>query len=274
LADARILFVDDEAAIRETLPRILTLHGYDVFCVGTVAEALAAITSRSFDVLITDLNIGQPGDGFTVVSGMRRTQPDCINFILTGYPALETALQAIRSQVDGCLMKPTSVSSLLAEIEEKLKNPVRHQPLPCQRLSSLLRELSNEILQRTLALMKADPELMVLRMSEEDRVAPIVPVLDMLVDVLDSSDPDKARSEVVRLGAQWAKVRYRQGFSSLLVIKHVRLLENAIFDLASENLLLLNLSYFLTDLKRLNQTLFLLMEDFMKAFQELDKKAA
>jgi len=139
LADARILFVDDEAAIRETLPRILTLHGYDVFSVGTVAAALAAITSRSFDVLITDLNIGQPGDGFTVVSGMRRTQPDCINFILTGYPALETALEAIRSQVDGCLMKPTSVSSLLAEIEEKLKNPVCHQPLPCKRLSGLLR---------------------------------------------------------------------------------------------------------------------------------------
>jgi ActR/RegA family two-component response regulator len=274
LADARILFVDDEAAIRETLPRILTLHGYDVFSVGTVAAALAAITSRSFDVLITDLNIGQPGDGFTVVSGMRRTQPDCINFILTGYPALETALEAIRSQVDGCLMKPTSVSSLLAEIEEKLKNPVCHQPLPCKRLSGLLREFSSEIVQRTLALMEADPELMVLGISEEDRVAPIGPVLGVLADVLDSSDPNKARSEVARLGAQWAKARHRQGFPVPLLIKHVRLLESAIFDLASENLLLLNLSYFLTDLKRVNQTLFLLLENLMKVFQELDQKAA
>ncbi len=274
MADARILFVDDEAAIRETLPRILTLHGYDVFSVGTVAEALAAITSRSFDVLITDLNIGQPGDGFTVVSGMRRTQPDCINFILTGYPALETALEAIRSQVDGCLMKPTSVSSLLAEIEEKLKNPVRHQPLPCKRLSGLLRELSSEIVQRTLALTEADPELMVLGISEEDHVAPIMPILGMLADVLDSSDPDKARSEAPRLGAQWAKVRYRQGFSIPLLIKHVWLLESAIFDLASENLLLLNLSYFLTDLKQVDRTLFLLLENLMKAFQKLDEKAA
>jgi len=274
VAGARILFVDDEAAIRETMPRILSLHGYDVFCVGTVAQALAAITSRPFDVLITDLNIGQPGDGFTVVSGMRRTQPDCINFILTGYPALEAALEAIRSQVDGCLVKPASVSSLLAEIEGKLKNPVRHQPLPCKRLSGLLRELSNEIVQRTLALTEADSEFMALRISDEDRVAPIPPVLAMLADVLDSSDPDNAHSEVMRLGAQWAKVRYRQGFSIPLLIKHVRLLESAIFELASENLLLLNLSYFLTDMKRANQTLFLLLESFMKAFQKLDKKAA
>jgi DNA-binding response OmpR family regulator len=272
VAVARVLFVDDEAAIRETVPRILTLHGYDVFCVGTVAEALAAITSRSFDVLITDLNIGQPGDGYTVVSGMRRTQPECINFILTGYPALEAALQAIRSQVDGCLIKPASVSSLLAEIEEKLKNPVRHRFLPCKRLSGLLRELSNEIVHRTLALMKADPELMVLRISEEDRVAPIGPVLGMLADVLDSPDPDNARGETARVVAHWAKVRYRQGFSVPLLIKHARLLENAIFDVVGENLLVLNLSYFLTDLKRVNQTLFLLLENLMKVFQELEKK--
>ncbi len=274
MAIARILFVDDEAAIRETLPRILTLHGYDVFCAATVAEALAAITSRTFDVLLTDLNIGQAGDGFTVVSGMRRTQPDCINFILTGYPALEAALEAIRSQLDGCLIKPASISLLLAEIEAKLKSPVRTRALPCKRLSGLLREFSNEIVQRTLARAKADPELMAVDVSEEERTAPIGTILEMLADVLDSSDPDKAYGESERVGAEWARVRYRQGFSVSLLIKHARLLESAIFEVAGENLLSLNLSYFLTDLKRVNQALFLLLENFMKAFQELDKRVA
>jgi ActR/RegA family two-component response regulator len=41
-----------------------------------------------FDVLISDLNIGHPADGFVVVSAMRRTQPDTLTFILTGYPCL------------------------------------------------------------------------------------------------------------------------------------------------------------------------------------------
>ncbi len=96
----RILFVDDEEAIRITLSAVLSKHGYQVDVAATVGEALSRITNDRFDVLIADLNVGQPGDGFTVVSAMRRTQPDCVTFILTGYPAFETALEAIRSQVD------------------------------------------------------------------------------------------------------------------------------------------------------------------------------
>jgi ActR/RegA family two-component response regulator len=271
VAGPRVLFVDDEPAIRETLPRILALHGYDVVYFGTVAEALAAITSQPFDVLITDLNIGQPGDGFTVVSGMRRTQPNCINFILTGYPALETALQAIRGQVDGYLIKPTNVPCLISEIEQKLKSPARHTPIPCKRLSRLLRDSSDEIVERTLAYMKEDPELALLPLSDQDRIAPVGEIVAVLADVLDSPDPYKSCGETVRIGAQWAKIRHEQGFSIPLLIKHSRLLENAIFDIANENLLSLNLSYFLGDLKRVNQTLFLLMENFSKTFQKLDE---
>src|ERR1035437_1415156 len=118
----RVLFVDDEPGIRLTMPEILHQHGFSVTAVGTVNEALAVITSAQFDVLISDLNIGQPGDGFTVVSAMRRTQPECLTLILTGYPGFETALQAIRSQVDDYLIKPTPVPTLINLIEEKLKN--------------------------------------------------------------------------------------------------------------------------------------------------------
>src|ERR1039457_4406444 len=106
MAATRILCVDDEPAIRETMPHVLRLHGFDATAVGTVAEALAQIAAQPFDVLISDLNIGQPGDGFTVVSAMRRTHPSCINFIVTGYPAFESALAAIQSQVDDFLLKP------------------------------------------------------------------------------------------------------------------------------------------------------------------------
>src|SRR2546428_567626 len=96
----RILFVDDEPSIRLMLPAILENKGFRVTTAATVPEALAIISAEPFDVLISDLNIGEPADGFTVVSAMRRTQPKCVNFILTGYPAFETALQAIRKHVE------------------------------------------------------------------------------------------------------------------------------------------------------------------------------
>ena len=76
------------------MPRILAMHGFEVTSAATVAEALSKIASHPFDVLISDLNIGEPGDGFTVVSAMRRTQPKCFTFIFTGYPAFETALKS------------------------------------------------------------------------------------------------------------------------------------------------------------------------------------
>jgi len=71
----RILFVDDEPGIRVTLSAILQANGFQVTSAATVAEALREINSQTFDALISDLNIGEPGDGFTVVSAMRRTQP-------------------------------------------------------------------------------------------------------------------------------------------------------------------------------------------------------
>ena len=94
----RILFVDDEPNIRETLAKVLEMHGYEVVVAGTVPEALNIITSQTFDVLISDLNMGHAADGFTVVHAMRRVNPDCVNFILTGFPAFESALQALRIQ--------------------------------------------------------------------------------------------------------------------------------------------------------------------------------
>jgi DNA-binding response OmpR family regulator len=84
MSDARVLFVDDEEGIRKMLTLRLRSYGYDVVPASTVAEAIGLIGSRSFDILLTDLNIGQPGDGFTVVSAMRRTQPQAVTLILTG----------------------------------------------------------------------------------------------------------------------------------------------------------------------------------------------
>ena len=118
----RILFVDDEPSIRLTLATILEDHGFDVRTAATVPEALKEINSQPFDALLSDLNIGEEGDGFLVVSAMRRTQPQCVNIILTGYPAFETAVQAIRQQVDDYLVKPADVEALVARLRETFQS--------------------------------------------------------------------------------------------------------------------------------------------------------
>jgi DNA-binding response OmpR family regulator len=76
-----ILLVDDEENIRITLSQLLQAQGFDVTTAGTVTQAVTLISQSPFDVLIADLNLGHPSDGFIVVSAMRRMHPGCITFI-------------------------------------------------------------------------------------------------------------------------------------------------------------------------------------------------
>src|SRR5437588_12949020 len=135
----RILFADDEPAIRMTLPAILQQEGFEVSVPVTVAEALAYINRDSFDVLLADLNIGERGDGFTLISAMRRVQPQAVTLILTGYPDFATALEAIRNQVDDYLTKPTDVKQLVETIKEKSKQPRPTTPIHVKRVSHIVR---------------------------------------------------------------------------------------------------------------------------------------
>ena len=116
----RLLFVDDEPSIRLTLPSVLEDHGFVVTTAESVPDAIARIESANFDVLLSDLNIGQELDGFLVVSAMRKRHPHCINIILTGYPAFESAVLAIRHQVDDYLVKPADIDFLVNTIKHRL----------------------------------------------------------------------------------------------------------------------------------------------------------
>ncbi len=117
----RLLFVDDEEGIRHTLPLLLQQRGFDVRVAASVPEALSEIRTHEFDVLLSDLNIGKDGDGFTVVQAMRKAHPTCVNVLLTGYPAFESAVQAIHDEVDDYFVKPANLDSLISTIERKIR---------------------------------------------------------------------------------------------------------------------------------------------------------
>jgi DNA-binding response OmpR family regulator len=86
----------------------------------SVPEALHEIGTHSFDLLLCDLNIGTAGDGYNVVRAVRQANPRCATVILTGYPALETAVQGIHHGVDDYLIKPAGVDALIATLAERL----------------------------------------------------------------------------------------------------------------------------------------------------------
>ena len=83
--------------------------------------------SQKFDVLLSDLNINEPRDGFLIVKAARAANPSCVAILLTGYPDFESAVEAIDSDVDAYLIKPADVEMLLQTIQKKLAAKIFRQ---------------------------------------------------------------------------------------------------------------------------------------------------
>jgi YesN/AraC family two-component response regulator len=270
----RILFVDDEAGIRETLKLILRQHGFEVTTSSTVPDALEHINHETFDVLLSDLNIGQPGDGFTVVSAMRRVQPEAATFILTGYPDFDTALQAIRSQVDDYLLKPTDVPTLIQTIQRRLKNRHPVPPdKPLKRVSELMRENLAEISRDWLALVKSHPELTAIRLSDKDRLDHLPRVVEELAKRVDGL-LDQTTHGGKMAAAEHGKQRAHQGYSIPLIAIEMRLLQRVLSSILQHNLIRMDLSTVIGDMMQVGESLQEQLEFSIRGFQQSSREAA
>jgi len=233
------------------MPRILEMHGFEVEVAGTVPEALSAIQQQKFDVLLADLNVGQPGDGFTIVSAMRRTQPLAVTLILTGYPAFDTALEAIRKQVDGYVVKPAGIEQLLQTITTMLSSPRTHQPVAAQRAPQLLAQHTREISGRWAEAVR--------RLGTANQPAGSA---EMAIDVprfahwlgerlaagVAPASPAELR-QAHQLGAR----RREQGQGVLRLIEECHLLRQEVLQMVEENLLAIEISYVVADLAAINK---------------------
>ena len=263
----RILCVDDDPGILMTLPVVLNVHGYDVVTAASVPEALSIITSaQRFDVLISDLNMGHIADGFTVIHTMRKVNPQCINLILTGYPAFESALQALREQVDDYMTKPSDIPRMIATIERRLKERGPRPQRPLLRLSSILRNNVAAVRSRSLVSMKATPELAALNLSDDELVNSLERTVLELADYLDSGLPTESSEPLLRSARLRGQLRHSQHYSLRLMVKKQRLIAEVINNLVYENLLSVNLSFLLLDLNKLNDAVLLQLEESIESF--------
>ncbi len=204
---SKLLFVDDEEAIRVTLPAILKREGFAVTVAATVPQALKLITQEQFDVLISDLNIGEPGDGFTIVSAMRRTQPNAVTLILTGYPDFETAVRALREQVDDYVVKPADVEQLLAAVRNKLLSPKQKLSHQVKRVSTVLRDNAEPIVEVWFQACSKDARLSRIPLSKKERVDHLPGVLEELAKRVDAEGLESVDGalDAARLGEAIAR---------------------------------------------------------------------
>jgi ActR/RegA family two-component response regulator len=251
----RLLLVDDEEVIRITLSVILSKYDFEVSAAASVAEALQKITSETFDILLSDLNIGNPGDGLTVVSAMRRTQPNAVTMILTGYPAFETALEAIRQQVDDYIVKPADIPALVRTIEDKLATPPRQRQLPPpKRVAMVLQEHLERIKELWLSAVQKDDGLSRLAVKEEQRLDYLQGILEQVIRAAQSYSGEETARHKLSSGG-YDRRRDLEGYTPGTVLAEFCLLRRVMSQIVQENLLAVNLSHLVPDLARVNESL-------------------
>jgi two-component system, response regulator RegA len=119
-----LLLVDDDAAFRNRIARALELRGFIVTAVGSVGEALSAI-SKPPQFAVLDLRLGD-GNGLELVQPLRQARPDIRIVVLTGYGNIATAVAAVKEGAVDYLAKPADADA----IEQALTTQGRKLPPP------------------------------------------------------------------------------------------------------------------------------------------------
>jgi two-component system, response regulator FlrC len=108
----KVLLVEDDRALREALADTLALAGHDFTAVGSAEEALVAVETEAFNLVVSDVNM--PGmDGHQLLGLLRTRQPQLPVLLMTAHGAVERAVDAMRQGAADYLVKPFEARALL-----------------------------------------------------------------------------------------------------------------------------------------------------------------
>jgi DNA-binding NtrC family response regulator len=115
----RILVVDDAPQTLEVIKRNLTSKGYQVFTATSVAEAIRIFEANPVDTVITDLKMPEVS-GMDLIRHIRENYKDTEVMMITGYPSVETAVEAVKTGAEEYLTKPFTDEELFTAVQRTL----------------------------------------------------------------------------------------------------------------------------------------------------------
>jgi DNA-binding NtrC family response regulator len=122
--DERLLIIEDEDTLRESLSRVFTREGYQVVAVNSAEPALELFEEGSFDLILTDIIL--PGiTGIELLKRVKEAAPEQVVIIMTAYASLETAVETLRSGAYDYIVKPI----IHEEIKQIVKNALKVRAL-------------------------------------------------------------------------------------------------------------------------------------------------
>jgi len=245
----RVLLVDDDEAIREMMMQTLEHKGFDVITAASVTEALRIITTERFDVLITDLHMPNPSDGFAVVTAMRHSQPKALILLVSGYPDVKAAMDSILLQADHVIVKPFETAKLAELVRDKVLSRTPTVQADKERVASILERCTTGIVEDWLVRVKKNKAFNNLTLTDNERTGYLLKLIEDLITRLRAPNTpgDEGDSVCSPAAEAHGEMRKLQGYTAPMLVHDSRILQVTIFGTLQKNMSALDFSLLLPD---------------------------
>jgi YesN/AraC family two-component response regulator len=183
------------------------------------------------------------GDGLTVVSAMRHANPKAVTMLLTAFPQMNAATQAILLQADEILVKPMDVPTLIDAIKQRVAQGAPRSRV-VESVATILERTSDSIIQEWFRDVQAEEKIKAVPLPFDLRCAHLPQLLLDLVTRLRSSVA--LGTKLVSTAAhQHGTIRRTQGYTAAMMVEESRMLQVSIFRTLQESLACIDFSILL-----------------------------
>jgi DNA-binding response OmpR family regulator len=146
--DARILIVDDDKVIRRSLKISLEDEGFIVDTAENGKEAIEKTYANYYNLAIIDWRLPDI-EGTKLLPELKVTTPKMVKIMLTGYPSMNNAIDAVNKRADAFFTKPIAIIELIAKIKELLKLQEEENHYSQSRVAEFIESQTKQVLEAT-----------------------------------------------------------------------------------------------------------------------------
>jgi len=140
----KILIVEDDKNIRETIQSILQQSGYETDVAETGQEAEQKIKEKFYNLALLDIKLPDI-EGTQLLTKVHESTPNTVKIMVTGYPSLENSIEALNFGADAYVTKPVKPAKLLNLIKEKLEKQVQNDQMTESKVTDWIKNRARQL---------------------------------------------------------------------------------------------------------------------------------
>jgi len=142
--NARIIIIDDDESIRKTLSTILQEEGYTVDTADTGKEGIRKTNENCYNLALIDMKLPDI-EGIDLLLKIKDTTPRMRKIIITGFPTIQNAMEAVNRRADAFILKPFEMEKVLQTIRGQLKKQEEERQFSQDKVAAFIETRAKEL---------------------------------------------------------------------------------------------------------------------------------